>query len=161
MSTQRKGESREDYLERARAKQRIYEVQKQNKLGREGYLQAMRDYNKIKRERLTPEEKDERVKKLQDQVTYMFWGLTPEARQKILDCQGGGCAICGRPDERSRYGRLHVDHCHKTGKLRGLLCQRCNRGIGWLLDSAELAERAAAYLREGAKWEQLRILEER
>lgn len=53
------------------------------------------------------------------------------------------CAICGRePGSR----RLHVDHCHETGLIRGLLCSRCNSGIGLLRDDPELLKTAYNYL---------------
>lgn len=70
----------------------------------------------------------------------------------MLEAQGGGCAICGTPPNGRR---LSVDHDHsccpgvKTcGKcVGGLLCNRCNVGIGNLQDSPEILERALAYLR--------------
>jgi len=52
------------------------------------------------------------------------------------------CVICG--DD----GPLVVDHCHKTGKVRGMLCNHCNRGLGHFRDDPELLEFAAEYLRE-------------
>lgn len=58
----------------------------------------------------------------------------------------GGCAICARPIAEDR---CHVDHCHDTGAVRGILCATCNLGIGGLRDSPELAERAVSYLRNG------------
>jgi hypothetical protein len=57
--------------------------------------------------------------------------------------QGGKCAICGRTN---RARNLDVDHCHKTGRVRGLLCSACNRAIGCLDDSVERAIGAAKYL---------------
>jgi hypothetical protein len=56
------------------------------------------------------------------------------------------CAICRQP-ERTPGRALAVDHDHATGEVRGLLCGNCNRGIGFLGDSAELLESAAGYLR--------------
>ena len=50
------------------------------------------------------------------------------------------CQLCGRSE------RLHVDHCHKTGRVRGRLCSDCNNGIGLFKDSAEVLCRAAIYL---------------
>lgn len=149
MVSLRRGETRESYLQRAREKQRKYTATSEriNGSGREAYLQKSRDYNKRRFAALTDEEKAERARKIQEQVILKFWGLTPEDRQLLLNSQDGGCAICGKLDERSRHGRLHVDHCHKTGRIRGLLCNRCNRGIGWLLDSVDLLEKATQYLR--------------
>jgi Recombination endonuclease VII len=53
-------------------------------------------------------------------------GVSDNEYARLLEAQGGGCAICGaKPKTR----RLHVDHDHKTGKVRGLLCHRCNRAL--------------------------------
>jgi hypothetical protein len=69
----------------------------------------------------------------------------------LLEAQDGRCAICGAlQGHRSRYGtvcRLAVDHDHKTGKIRGLLCNNCNRGLGRLKDSIENLEAALRYLK--------------
>lgn len=70
------------------------------------------------------------------------YGLTPDQHQSMLDAQNGACAIC-----KQAMDSPHVDHCHATGKVRGLLCQKCNNGIGLLGDSVERVDAAAAYLR--------------
>jgi hypothetical protein len=57
--------------------------------------------------------------------------------------QGGACAICRRPPSSKR---LAVDHCHKTNRVRGLLCDNCNHALGKLHDSPELMRAAAKYL---------------
>lgn len=72
------------------------------------------------------------------------YGLTPEDYQRLLDSQGGACAICGR--EQSANVALAVDHDHDTGVIRGLLCHRCNSGIGSLGDSVALLKLAIWYL---------------
>lgn len=65
----------------------------------------------------------------------------------MLKTQGGRCAIC--PKKVSLDGKaLSVDHCHTSGKIRGLLCSECNRGIGYFTDNPELLEAAAAYLKK-------------
>lgn len=48
----------------------------------------------------------------------------------MLEGQGGGCAICGAT-EAGAGKSFHVDHCHETNKIRGLLCNRCNTHLGW------------------------------
>lgn len=68
------------------------------------------------------------------------YGITPEEYQAMSEAQDGKCAIC-----HTRH-RLVVDHCHKTMKVRGLLCQRCNKGIGLFLDDPIALRRAAKYL---------------
>lgn len=61
--------------------------------------------------------------------------------------QEGRCAICGRSKDNTRWGRLGVDHDHTSGVIRGLLCDPCNRGIGFFQDNPDVLERAAAYIR--------------
>ena len=73
-----------------------------------------------------------------------LFGITPEAADALLAEQGNVCAVCKRPSPDGR--RLHVDHCHKTRRVRGLLCHDCNRGIGMFRDSAPLLHAAANYL---------------
>lgn len=79
------------------------------------------------------------------------YGLTMVEYNALLRTQGGVCAVCGKdePQARGRTGKqfaLAVDHCHKTGKVRGLLCQKCNRAIGLLGDDPVLMRRAISYL---------------
>lgn len=71
------------------------------------------------------------------------YGLALEDYQSMLEAQDERCAICGGQDEDSR---LHVDHCHTTGKVRGLLCESCNLSIGRMGDSPSRLRSAAAYL---------------
>jgi hypothetical protein len=73
--------------------------------------------------------------------------------QQMFERQHGLCAICHKP-ETAEFGgvcgrgikRLAVDHDHNTGKIRGLLCQRCNNGIGQMDDNPDRLRAAAAYL---------------
>jgi hypothetical protein len=71
-------------------------------------------------------------------------GINAEEYNNWLDKQGGRCAICGEepPDSRG----LAVDHDHKTGKIRGLLCYRCNLGLGNFRDDTSLIQSAMIYL---------------
>ncbi len=70
------------------------------------------------------------------------YGLSIEIYEFLTAIQGGRCAACDRPSDD-----LHVDHEHGTGRVRGLLCGSCNRGIGLLGDDPDRLESAAAYLR--------------
>lgn len=84
-------------------------------------------------------------------LRYNF-GLTREQYDEILKAQGGGCAICGRTDLGAKVGRgrntklLGVDHCHRTNLVRGILCHKCNLGIGHLNDDLGLVWKAMVYL---------------
>jgi hypothetical protein len=72
------------------------------------------------------------------------FGLGVEDYDAMLMHQDGGCAICRRPPDPSR--RLAVDHCHATGRVRGLLCGTCNTALGQMRDDPELLRRAIEYL---------------
>ena len=75
-----------------------------------------------------------------------MYGLTPEKYEEILLRQNNGCAICEEPiDSRSR--KLHVDHDHETGIVRGILCTMCNPGLGYFRNNSKLLIKAANYLR--------------
>lgn len=75
------------------------------------------------------------------------YGITVEEYDEMLEAQGGGCAICGKtPEENGR--RLAVDHNHETDKLRGLLCNSCNSGLGYFQDKPEICCWAMLYLEE-------------
>ena len=66
-------------------------------------------------------------------------GLEPGQYDEMFRAQGGVCAICGGGPESSAWGKLAVDHCHKTGRIRALLCQPCNTTLGRLEKDAEKA----------------------
>lgn len=73
------------------------------------------------------------------------FGLTLDEFESMLISQGAACAICGTGTSDGGKS-FHVDHDHKTGKVRGLLCGRCNRAIGQFADNPSLCRAAAAYL---------------
>lgn len=73
------------------------------------------------------------------------YGLTPADKQKMLWAQHDACAICGYEFGQS-LGDFHIDHCHATGEVRGILCDRCNRGLGYFRDQPDFLTAAAKYL---------------
>lgn len=75
------------------------------------------------------------------------YGITPEDYDAMYEAQKGCCAICFTHQVSMNY-RLHVDHCHKTGKVRGLLCKNCNLALGNFQDSVKLLARAIEYLED-------------
>lgn len=78
------------------------------------------------------------------------FGLEETVCRELLERQEGRCAICGRPPgagaKPGTGKRLCVDHCHETKKVRGLLCDSCNLGLGKFQDSPDLLRKAALYL---------------
>jgi len=77
------------------------------------------------------------------------YGIGLEEFTDLLAKQGGGCAICGATKGSKKSDRLFVDHDHKTGKVRGLLCHRCNCMLGYSRDKVSNLRRGIQYL-EGA-----------
>jgi len=73
-------------------------------------------------------------------------GIDYEQYHKMLKSQGYRCEICRSKLESSRYTKFAVDHCHKTGKVRGLLCTQCNTALGLLKDSPVRLNSAIKYL---------------
>jgi hypothetical protein len=76
------------------------------------------------------------------------YGITLEDYNRMFNKQGGCCAICGKHQSELRK-KLHVDHNHKTGKVRGLLCQNCNSVIGQSYENREILNNAILYLESG------------
>jgi len=74
------------------------------------------------------------------------YNMSGDDYQLLADSQGNICKICGTSPEENK--RLYVDHCHETGKIRGLLCDKCNRGIGFFRDNPAFLRKAAEYLEE-------------
>jgi hypothetical protein len=74
-----------------------------------------------------------------------IYGLTRETYDALLVQQAGLCAICHGPPTRNDEF-LVVDHCHLTGRVRGLLCHRCNSAIALLHDDPEILRRASEYV---------------
>lgn len=73
------------------------------------------------------------------------YGITLKQYDQMFEEQNGICAICGGINKSGR--RLHLDHDHKTGKIRGLLCGNCNTGIGMLKENIDILCNAISYLK--------------
>jgi len=82
------------------------------------------------------------------------YNMTPDDYYRMYENQNGVCKICSLPETKGRGAknkRLAVDHNHKTGKVRGLLCGNCNTGIGLLKDDAKILALAVKYLEESER----------
>ena len=84
---------------------------------------------------------------IRDRQIRRLFGITLEEYNERLIAQNNTCALCGGgPDAKGKM--FAIDHDHKTGKIRGLLCRGCNVGMGNLKDDPELLEKAARYIRK-------------
>lgn len=142
----------------------------------EANREFMRDYYEANRERWAEYRRDPEKRARRNQARRHRYANDPEYREKLkelarsvdsdakrdrrlrrqfgigaaeydamLAAQGGGCAICGTPPTDTGP-RLHVDHCHSGGNVRGILCSECNFGIGKFRDDPDLLRRAIKYL---------------
>ena len=73
------------------------------------------------------------------------YGISLAEYDKMLEEQEGRCKICKTKNPLGK-GRFHVDHCHHTKEVRGLLCHNCNRGLGYFKDSKYSLTEAIRYL---------------
>lgn len=74
------------------------------------------------------------------------YGVTLAHYDAMLKAQGGKCAICARTEDSQRHKVFHVDHCHATGRVRGLLCRGCNHVLGHVQDDPAVLWAAISYL---------------
>lgn len=72
------------------------------------------------------------------------YGITKEKLQLMIKANSNKCEICGNSFEST--GKINIDHCHKTNVVRGLLCSKCNYGIGNFNDDIDLLNKAIKYL---------------
>jgi hypothetical protein len=93
------------------------------------------DCDKMQAEKHKVSKQFTRIKKI--------YGLTKETYLQMVAVQKSACKLCGNKVEN--HFNLHIDHCHKTNIVRGLLCGKCNQGIGLLNHSPELLRKAAGY----------------
>ncbi len=76
-----------------------------------------------------------------------LYNLSVTEYEELYQEANGKCQVCGIP-ETSLKKRLAVDHCHTTGKVRGLLCSKCNTALGQLNDDLEIISSLYSYLKE-------------
>jgi hypothetical protein len=80
-------------------------------------------------------------------IQMLKYGISSEDYADMNERQQGKCAICGKlPGDRNHHTRLDVDHDHKTKRVRGLLCNSCNKALGLLYDDPKLLASAILYL---------------
>ena len=82
-------------------------------------------------------------KKGRGQYLDRAYGISEDEYGNLLTKQGGVCGICKNSNNGNSF---HVDHCHATNEVRGLLCVKCNHGIGLFMDSIEYLKSAILYL---------------
>lgn len=112
--------------------------------GLHGYCKPCISERRRKAYKCRPKRPPELVYVAQRRKQLRKLGLTLESYAEMLAAQNETCAICKRPQRTKRA--LAVDHDHATGKIRALLCDHCNRGLGYFFDRPDLLEVARCYL---------------
>lgn len=127
--------------------------------------QRVREAQAKRRANLTPEEKARALAKRREQrqpgadlgsTLLRTYGITLEHYEDMLVDQSYECALCNADIERAGEGHhytkvANVDHCHATGKVRGLLCHKCNKALGMFHDDVEALRRAADYIERNSQ----------
>lgn len=128
-------EQKEERLAKARAK---------HKKWRDANPERLKAYNAKHRT-----ENAEGIKKTTRNYSLRTtYGITLEEYQHIFTAQGNCCAVC-----QNTSRRMHVDHDHTTGRIRGILCHNCNIALGLLQDNEHTLTNLAAYLRANKEWD--------
>lgn len=104
-------------------------------------LEKSREYSRdYARKNTDPEKKRRSMLKAK-------YGMTPEGWQAMFEAQGCKCAICESKDAGAKAG-WNTDHCHKSGRVRFILCAHCNRGLGSFKDNPDVMRKAAKMIEE-------------
>lgn len=131
-----------------KVKQYVYEYSEKARTQKKEYNR--KNFERISKTRKAYREKNaKKIKeyfnsdKRRNSVYLREYGITIEEYNKLFSKQNGVCAICG---QESKNKRLHIDHNHGSGKVRGLLCNGCNRALGWFGDNISILKSAIQYL---------------
>jgi hypothetical protein len=129
-------------VERARAGYRKWNHEHPEKV-KESYRKYY-EKNKEKRLQASRERYSRNKEGKKWQIIFRKYGITQEDFNKLFELQKGCCAICGKDD--FTQWTLNIDHCHKTGKVRGILCNNCNTAIGALQEDVNILQNAIKYI---------------
>jgi hypothetical protein len=111
------------------------------------HKRAWRANNAERHSKRNSEWRYKNLDRVKDALLRKNFGISLTTYKHILDTQGHVCAICGQ-QEVAPNRALAVDHSHITGKVRGILCSLCNRGLGMFRDDAKRLEQALVYVRK-------------
>lgn len=125
---------------------------KKYKENRKEQQKQYRNANKQKRNEYLKEWGKNNPEKKRAQKYRFRYGIDLQDYEVMLKSQENCCKICGSKEtNRKNTEYFAVDHCHETGKVRGLLCYNCNSGLGKFKDNPELLEKAIDYLLSNSK----------
>lgn len=126
-------QSNPEFAERQRENRRKYEQK---------YPERIEAHRVRRKEDPAARKRDAATKR---NIALRNYGTSVEELERLRAAQGGKCGICHFPLVVAR--KVHIDHCHQENEVRGLLCSKCNNGLGFFAEDPELLLRAAAYLK--------------
>jgi hypothetical protein len=91
-----------------------------------------------------PENTERHLARMRERTKERRYGITQEQFDQMLVDQNNKCKICGGNFKSSKD--IHIDHCHNTNKIRGLLCNNCNMALGQFMDNTDIMDNAIKYL---------------
>ena len=128
---------------RARNKEKNAEYQKEyNKEYRKKNVEKLNANNKKWRE----ENKEQDALVMLKARLKRKYNLSIDEYKTLIESQNNSCKVCGTHAKNNLKGKLYIDHCHTTGKVRGLLCMKCNSALGLLNDDKVLIQNLLDYL---------------
>lgn len=129
-----------DSLEEIARDYGVHRTTIKRRLEKEGVtLRGTGRYSKrVSKAPMTPKQKAESM--------WSMYRITPEDYARLHAAQYGGCAICGTSIPAEWKNGVHIDHCHASKKVRGLLCPNCNIGLGMFNDDVALLSKSIEYL---------------
>jgi hypothetical protein len=128
---------------RARNKEKNAEYQKEyNKEYRKKNVEKLNASNKKWRE----ENKEQDALVMLKARLKRKYNLSIDEYETLIESQNNSCKVCGTHAKNNLKGKLYIDHCHTTGKVRGLLCMKCNSALGLLNDDKTLIQNLLDYL---------------
>jgi hypothetical protein len=112
-------------------------------------LRGQKWYTENKEDKLlkNKEWRENNISKYREINLKSRFGINNTQYEEMLNLQSNSCSICKKHKDEFTY-HLVVDHCHVTGKIRGLLCKKCNLGIGHLNDDITILENSIEYLKK-------------
>jgi hypothetical protein len=140
----KKFNKRPDVREKLRDYQRQPHLKEYQRAYRQAHKERLAKYfstHDKKRDKTPERQRQHRNRRLIRQ-----YGISLEEYDRILAEQSHGCAICSKPPKEAYAKVLHVDHCHTTNAIRGLLCDNCNHLLGNAKDNVSILIRAIEYL---------------
>lgn len=112
-----------------------------------------KEYRKINKDKILAEKKTRKLSgksyiEARKSMIKRKYNLSLEDFDNMLLLQNKKCKICGATESNHKSSVLYIDHCHKTNKVRGLLCHHCNYGLGGFRDNIDFLKSAILYLEE-------------